>query len=231
MIQRSVQCLFAGLLLAFGVGCAGTCPSLTQPGKGVRTILLVRHGAYVEDEELEARKVLTPQGRKQAQLTGKRLAELPIKLDEVITSPVQRSRETAQIACREFGRVQPVVDEELAECGPPQTGEASAPNPATEMELVCREHLDHVYGRYFRPTPDRDTAVVLFCHGNVIRYLWCKALGVDPGVWPRLKVSNCHVTEIRVQADGTVVPVSYNDVGHLPPACRTFSWRRQMYQP
>jgi broad specificity phosphatase PhoE len=227
--------LLGGTLVALATGWlagAAPAPAPSEPGKGVRTILLVRHGAYDEGDSRDAMvgKALTEVGRQQASLTGKRFAALPHKVDEVYASPMTRARETAEIACKEFAPLQPVLDPDLAECGPPVT-EPASPKPATAAAKDCGERLEKVYARYFKPSPKRDTTVAIFCHGNVIRYLWCKSFGVDPGLWNRIKVSNCNVTEIRVQPDGTMLPVSYNDTGHLPPALQTFSWRRQMYQP
>jgi serine/threonine-protein phosphatase PGAM5 len=214
-------------LAARATSCVAPVRAPRDAGPCIRTVLLVRHGAY--DQSRESKHVLIPMGRKQARLTGRRLAVLPGGVDEVYVSPITRARETAEIACRELGSVQLVTDPDLAEGSPPVTDPKDPGRKATEEELAFRDQMERVFARYFRPSPDRDVTVVLFCHGNVIRYLWSRALAIDPGVWQRYQVSNANVTEIRVDPDGAIIGVSYNDIGHLPPRLRTFSWRSPMY--
>jgi serine/threonine-protein phosphatase PGAM5 len=119
----------------------------------------------------------------------------------------------------------------LVEGGPPITDPKNPGRKVADEEAACAERLEKVFARYFQPSPDRNTTVVLVCHGNVIRYLWSRALQVDPGIWQRYRTSNCNVTEVRINPDGSMRGVSYNDVGHLPPELRTFSWRSPMYRP
>ena len=77
----------------------------------VRHILLVRHGQYREDFKDDKRRVLTPLGRHQAELTGQRLALMqrgglgminpefagPLNFTAIHVSDMARAKETAKI--------------------------------------------------------------------------------------------------------------------------------------
>lgn len=77
----------------------------------VRHILLVRHGQYMEDFKDDKRRVLTPLGRHQAELTGQRLAIMarggfgminpefagPCYFKAIHVSDMARAKETAKI--------------------------------------------------------------------------------------------------------------------------------------
>ena len=55
------------------------------------------------------------------------------------------------------------------------------------------------------------------CHGNVIRYLVTRALGVDAKAWLEMSIGHASVTKVRIKADGSMQVISVGDVGHLPP--------------
>jgi len=75
--------------------------------KGVtRHIILIRHGQYDETFKEDERRLLTPLGRKQAELTGKRLGTLirgvneefgPCRVKVIRVSDLARAKETADI--------------------------------------------------------------------------------------------------------------------------------------
>lgn len=78
-------------------------------GADVR-LYLVRHAKAAPGDPDELRP-LTPEGREQARLLGERLAgERP---DAVVTSPLLRARETAEVLARACG-LEAVPDERLA---------------------------------------------------------------------------------------------------------------------
>jgi len=83
------------------------------------------------------------------------------------------------------------------------------------------ESLDRVFDAYFRPAAGRAQTDLLVCHGNVIRYLVTRALGVDTAAWLEMSVGHASITHIRVEADGRYKVISIGDVGHLPPALRS----------
>eukprot|EP00557_Chaetoceros_sp_GSL56_P012383 CAMPEP_0176480330 /NCGR_PEP_ID=MMETSP0200_2-20121128/2220_1 /TAXON_ID=947934 /ORGANISM="Chaetoceros sp., Strain GSL56" /LENGTH=486 /DNA_ID=CAMNT_0017876443 /DNA_START=2764 /DNA_END=4224 /DNA_ORIENTATION=+ len=76
-----------------------------------RHIILIRHGQYEEQHPEDEKRILTPLGRKQAELTGKRLAEMirgineqfgPCHVKILRVSDMARAKETAEIIAGEL---------------------------------------------------------------------------------------------------------------------------------
>lgn len=185
----------------------------------VRTIVLVRHGNYVEDPAADEKPGpgLSPIGVAQARLVGARLAGLPTRFDGLYVSPMQRALDTAaNIAMRLPGRHFEVVDD-LAECTPPtRRPDIMAREKPAEL-AACKARLDRAFARFFRPASDRERTDLLVCHGNVIRYMVTRALGVDTTAWLSMSVGHASITRIRINADGGFTVIAVGDVGHIPP--------------
>jgi serine/threonine-protein phosphatase PGAM5 len=196
-----------------------------EPAPAARDVILVRHGNYLEDPRIDARvgPHLSPLGVAQAHLAGARLAGLPTRFDAMLVSPMQRARDTAAIIGQEFpGRHFEVVDD-LAECTPPtRRTEVTVDEKPADL-AACKARLDRVFATYFRPASGSAETDLIVCHGNVIRYLVTRALGVDTAAWLEMSVGHASITHIRVEADGRYKVISVGDVGHLPPALRSGS--------
>jgi len=85
----------------------------------------------------------------------------------------------------------------------------------------CQAQLDRIFAKYFVPAtgaPQRDLFV---CHGNVIRYLVTRTLGVDSKAWLEMSVGHTSLTTIHIKADGSMQVIAAGDVGHLPPNLQT----------
>ena len=222
--------LRAPVLCALALVLAVAAPALAQgpSGRGLRTIILVRHGVYDETDtrDAEVGKALLPEGREQARLTGRRLADWPAHIDVLRASTMTRARETAEIIARELPGLASVPDRELRECEPPGTHRATMSGLEPGDVDSCAARLDGDFARYFRPSPGRDSTEVLVCHGNVIRWLTCRALGADPKLWLGMSVANCSLTVIQVRPDGTCKITGVGDRGHLPVALQTWSMPR-----
>ena len=193
------------------------------PVPAARDIILVRHGNYVEDARVDERigPGLSPLGVAQARLAGARLAGLPTRFDAMLVSPMQRARDTAAIISEEFpGRHFEVV-QDLAECTPPTRRTEITADEAPGELAACKARLDRVFATYFHPAAGDAQTDLIVCHGNVIRYLVTRALGVDTSAWLEMSVGNASITHIRVEADGRYKVISVGDVGHLPPALRS----------
>jgi serine/threonine-protein phosphatase PGAM5 len=184
-----------------------------------RTIVLVRHGNYVDDPAADPRlgPHISPIGVAQAHLVGARLAGLPIRFDALYASPLQRARDTAAVIAGNFpGRHFEVVDD-LAECTPPTRRMEITAQEKPEDLASCQTQLDRVFARFFHPAAGHEETDLLVCHGNVIRYLVTRALGVDTTAWLEMSPGHASITRIRVEADGRFKVISVGDVGHLPP--------------
>ena len=188
-----------------------------------RTIVLVRHGYYVPDANADKKlgPHLAPLGVAQAHLVGARLAGLPTRFDDLYVSPVQRARDTAAIIAEDFpGRHFEVVDD-LAECTPPTWRKKIMAEEKPAELVACKKQMDRLFAHYFKPASGHERTELMVCHGNVIRNMVVRALGVDPKAWLEMSVGNASITRIRVEADGKFKVISVGDVGHIPPNLRT----------
>ena len=201
-----------------------------------RRILVVRHGHYDRTGGLgDAVWGLSAHGRRQAVRVGRRLARLADaasgRFEGAYASPWPRASETAEIAAREMDlpsvkvktylhEVTPIVDpaREEFQMFPIGTVEATS----TQERETARQQIDRVRGRYFKP-PRRSSFVVLFTHGNLIRYLVTTTLGLPYEAWARMDIAHTSITELRVYANGFNALICFNDTGHLPPSMVTTS--------
>lgn len=123
-------------------------------------LLLLRHAIAVPsgtpDIEDDARP-LTPRGRKRFRKAAAGLAQILDAPHAILTSPLPRARETAEIAAEAWGDVTPVDEPRLAGDRP----EAVLPDLATHPEdalvvLVGHEpHISGLLGRLIGGTGDR----------------------------------------------------------------------------
>ena len=84
-----------------------------------RHILLIRHGQYNLNGATDKQRCLTPLGREQATLTGKRLKELNIPVNEFVKSTMTRAQETGDLILAELSSVSKVSNCNLLEEGAP----------------------------------------------------------------------------------------------------------------
>ena len=183
-----------------------------------RTIWLVRHGEYNHDDPRDAAvgKGLVPIGVAQARLLGARLQATGIAFDAFDTSPLTRARQTAEVLAEDLAGLAPRTVPEIAECTmATRRTEIVADEDPAEMK-ACAARLDDFFAKRFVPSPDRERNELVVCHGNVIRYLVTKALGVDTAAWLEMSVHNASLTVIRVEADGRFKVIAVGDSGHLP---------------
>jgi serine/threonine-protein phosphatase PGAM5 len=221
----AVALLLAALLVAETLAQSAATPAIAPPSGGVRTVILIRHGAYDEDDQRDpdVGRALTEEGREQARLVAERLASFPVRVDAVHASTMTRARQTAEIIGAALA-LPPRPSRLIRECTPPTEREDIMARETPQGLAACRDTLDQAWARHFLPTLGRDSVEVLVCHGNVIRYLTGRALGLDPLRWLRMSLGNCSVTTIRVRPDGRYQVLEVGDVGHLPPRLQSRLW-------
>jgi serine/threonine-protein phosphatase PGAM5 len=207
----------------FALCCLLLCAAATaHAADATRTIVLVRHGHYVPDPAADPRlgPGLSPLGVAQARLVGSRMAAQQ-RFDGLYASPLQRARDSAAAMADDFpGRAFEVVDD-LAECTPPGRGVPANTPAEKQAQATCKAQLDRVFARFFDAADGSERNELLVCHGNVIRYLTMRALGVDSAAWLAMSVGHSSMTTIRVEADGSMRVIAVGDVGHIPPTLRT----------
>jgi len=187
----------------------------------VRTIYLVRHGAYLPDAKADpqAGPGLSALGIAQARLIGTRLRSMPVAFDSIVASTMTRAQQTAAIIHDQISDVPLTPSPLIRECTPPSRVDS---RERPEAAASCQRQLDQAFAKYFTPADGRDRHDVLVCHGNVIRYLTTKAFGVDPKAWTSLGVKHTSVSIIEVHGNGRFRVVAIGDTGHVPPTLQ--SW-------
>ncbi len=187
-----------------------------------RIIVLVRHGNYLPDPKADPAlgPHLSPLGVEQAKLAGPRLAKLG-HFDALYVSPLQRARDTAAAMQKSFPGQSFTVLPDLEECTPP-TRVARIMDAEKPADLqACRAQLDRLFRSHFLPAEGKPQQELYVCHGNVIRYLVTRALGVDDSAWLSMSVGHTSITRIRIEADGSMQVLSVGDVGHVPVPMQT----------
>lgn len=173
---------------------------------GTRTLLFLRHGQY----DAENGGVLTPLGREQARLTAKYLEAF--RFDAVWSSTLPRAKETADIVARQVGGIRVkhtgILREGL------YTKVEGYDVPAAERR-ADRARADAAYAKIVRTSRSERTELVV-CHGNLIRYIMCRALHTPILKWLRMTTSHCGLSRVLVRDTGAVRVMSYNETSHLP---------------
>ena len=200
---------------------------------GLRFVYLIRHAWYDGADPRDERtgKGLDSLGRAQAALLADRLSHLPVTFNSLVSSSFTRARETADIIGGAIHMI-PARDSGLSECTPPSNrpdyGRGQAPG---EMDS-CQAKLERSFARYVRPAGGpTDVRDLLVCHGNVIRWMVTRALGLDTHVWPNFDIGNASITVLVVRPDGVVRLAAYSDTGHLQATAQTWTGRGAGWSP
>jgi len=188
-----------------------------------RRLLLIRHGqtTYNATGRMQGHldTELSEVGYSQARAAADLLEGKDITA--ILSSDLIRARDTAEIIGEDFpGRHFEVVDD-LAECTPPtRRTEVTADEKLADL-AACKKQFDRLFARYFKPAIGPAQTELMVCHGNVIRNMVVRALGVDSRAWLEMSVGNASITRILVEPDGRFKVISLGDVGHIPPNLRT----------
>ena len=209
-----------------------------------RHIILIRHGQYDETHKDDDQQKLTKLGRIQAYLTGKRLALMMQGIGEkfgkcnitaIQSSNMTRARETAEIIASFLPGVllkepDPMLNEALPAPIIPIRPEIDATKEIDENANRIEAAFHKYIHRANHPSNDDDDDEhdehefeVIVCHGNVIRYFFCRALQIPPEAWLRMSIFNCSLTYIMVKPNGYCSGRMLGDIGHLGYGHSTFS--------
>ncbi|WP_433501036.1 histidine phosphatase family protein [Sphaerimonospora sp. CA-214678] len=180
------------------------------------TVLLVRHGLTELTGPVLAGRTpgvhLDERGREQAGALARRLA--PLELDAIVSSPLERCRETAAAIAR--GRALSMeIDERFEECGYGEwTGRPLGDLAKEPLWQVVQAHpsaavfpggeaMAEVQSRAVRAVREwnerlGDKATYLVCsHGDVIKAIVADALGLHLDQFQRITVDPASLTVIR----------------------------------
>jgi ribonuclease H / adenosylcobalamin/alpha-ribazole phosphatase len=211
-------------------------PAWMPAASGTPTaVMLLRHGQTqlsVERRYVGAWDVpLTPIGQRQAEAAGRRLSA--VGLEAIVTSPLQRARQTADAVSAACGGLAVTVDEGLretnfgkwegmtfAEVQQGWPAEMSAwladptvPPPAGESFAAVSDRVTGALGRLLDQYPQRRVLVV--SHVTPIKTLVVAALLAPSAAMYRMHLDVAALCEIDYYADGPAVLRGYNDTAHL----------------
>ena len=198
-----------------------------------RRVFLMRHGHYERIGDLgDMAWELSPLGRRQAVRVGRRLARLVDaasgRFEGVYASPWPRATQSARIAGREMDldniRIKRYLHELVPLVDPERPEFKSFPIGLEPTSVEARQFVEQqvhkVRERFFKP-PTRRSFVLVFAHGNLIRYLVAKTLRLPYEAWAMMDIAHASITELRVYANGFEALISFNETGHMPPSMVT----------
>jgi len=174
----------------------------------------------------------------------------PCSVKAIHVSNMARAKETASLIAEQFEnkniKVQqpdPLLNEALPAPMVPIRPDIFG---ATEEIDENRERIEEAFQKYFyrdyddgnsnnrfaawfpwwnkeEEKKENDEFEILVCHGNVIRYFFCRALQLPPEAWLRLCTFNCSITYLVIRPNGMVSARMMGDIGHLDYEESTFS--------
>lgn len=181
-------------------------------------IYLVRHGQYQLSKRDQGE--LTERGQEQALSVAYAMRNIPFST--VISSPVTRAAQTADIIAELLPNAERIIDERLRECIP-HVPEAYVeffgqhyPDITSEKMQICAETVGNAIQSYFTASVERDEYVMIVCHGNVIRFIVSQVLDSGSTFWIKMLINNCGISRITIDSDGQIFLQSHNDIGHMP---------------
>ena len=190
-------------------------------------IYLMRHGETDLNRALRMQgsvdEPLNENGRAQAAAAGEKIRQLGLKFDHVITSPLDRARETAELATgvkRSRFEIDPRIRE--MEYGPYEGKRILTLNwkvlsflkaPYKKPAPEGIETIESLYGRvssFLEDTAERTDAdsVLVVTHGIALRNMIGYLKGLDcRDVWKqRFSIENCAVFRTETDGNGFSAP-------------------------
>lgn len=203
----------------------------TPPKKPAKLIVLIRHGQTTFNVEgrLPGQMPgvpLTEEGRRQAHQAAVALSQLP--LSTVMSSPLERARDTAEIIARGFGA--PVrLDDRLMDTDVPRwngqkIADVAKNDPAWKEYLEHpteppqgAENLEHVQRRAVaaveqaREDPETGNFVAVVAHADVVKLVLGHYLGMHIKTSLSTHIANASLSALAFDGDG-------------PPHLLTLNW-------
>ncbi len=180
----------------------------------MRRLLLVRHGEFSDQFRSGhfPESELSEKGKRQAELTGMRLADMADPPVLIHSSTMRRAKETAELIAEKLSGVPIYHSDDLCECNQSQIPLPA--NQSTNEPVSTAPGPEAAFARLFRPSEASDTHLIV-CHGNIICYFLAR-IETDK-LWRRVPVPNCGITTIHVQPDGRLAVSSLSENDHLSP--------------
>lgn len=189
-----------------------------------RLLYLVRHGEQEGSGEVDEAG-LSEVGRQQSRFLGERLRDVPFSA--LHHGPLRRAAQTAELIAEYLPAVPIHSSELVGDFIPsvPDSGVLSAPYAALFDDLPDPDRAEGArlaaaaIDRFAVPT-EADQRELIVTHNFLIGWFVRHALDAPTWRWLGLNQYNCGLTIILYRHGLPSSLVSYNDVGHLPPALR-----------
>ncbi len=208
---------------------------LKHPTQGETTLYLIRHGqtsANINHLLVGATDIpLDPLGERQARWVAARMRD--VRLDALLTSPLQRPRATATEIARvtvlnpevapglseiHFGDAEGLTIHQVVMQFPEiahridDIEDVSFAWPGGDSREGFHERVLATFLGILERYERQHVAVV--CHGGVISSFFAQIEGGPPSDFARYAVANCSITHLVVTPDHTQVHL-WNEIGHL----------------
>ena len=191
---------------------------------------LVRHGEaennqmglFPDDEGHQY--ALTPRGREQVRITAKLLSGAAA--EAIVSSPVRRARETAELISEVTG-LRGEIDDRLREAGLGALRGRALRQVLSEDSLWYEEYFQpwskygvekyaSIQGRIAQALQERSShaSLIVISHLEPIRSVVARALGISGPEVRRITIMNASVTILRVEGNGGLACLAVNC---LPP--------------
>lgn len=201
-------------------GCLARGDEPVRKPRCSRHLIFIRHGQYhYADSDAECH--LTSLGHEQLNFTGLRLKHLNFPYLTLYYSTMTRAVESTEEVLKHLPDVK-VVPSVLLREGAPYPLEPPLPfyRPTAKELREDGERIESAF-KTFIHRPDasqtQDSYEIFVCHGNVIRYIVCRALQLPPEAWIRFSLDHGSITWLVIRSDGRVALKCLGDSGHIPP--------------
>jgi broad specificity phosphatase PhoE len=191
----------------------------------MNTFIFVRHGQSTAVEYIAGRTAVTlsEKGKKEAEVTAKMLSG--IQIDHLISSPLQRTRETAGYISRACNLEPEIMDDFIEVEFGEWTGQSfvdlksvnswnhwnsfrsGVVPPNGESLLSVQERMVKGIQKLQQKYPDKTIAVV--SHGDPIRTVFLYYLGMPIDMVLRIKINTASVSILRIY-ENTAAVMCYN---------------------
>tara|TARA_Y100000310_G_C20671101_1_gene810338 strand:+ start:138 stop:671 length:534 start_codon:yes stop_codon:yes gene_type:complete len=148
-------------------------------------IYLIRHG----ETDLNIEGVpLTKKGKNEAKKVAKEL--LKYNFEIVYFSDLLRAKQTAEVYLNINSKIKSIEDERLREIYCVLIGGPEKIGTSKNREMNDKKRADEIFEEILNKGKD----VVIFCHGNIIRYYLNKVLKSKENIWDSLTINNCSIS-------------------------------------
>ncbi len=172
-------------------------------------LFLVRHGEAIE---AEPEPMLSKKGKQQAKAVAKRLVQF--RITKVYTSSARRALETYELYKKLKPDIPVIVSDKLKEVyrtlvgGPEREGTSldRAKKDMQRADTILKEILDDT---------KEDDIVLLFIHGNLIRYILAHFLQISKvNLWEELEIHDASISLIEIVNNKPQIRL-VNSIEHL----------------